>query len=631
MLYISKLEKQESLLIFFLLKEGGMRRLLIASLLLILVANAFTFGTELEEYVVDTRVSEGYSVVEVLTNVNNYVSFRSLLEASGIYLQNRAPFDIQSDVSIRGSRFSQVSFALGGVSFNDIQTGHLNLSLPFTVYDIDSVSIQKSGNSTIYGSDAIGGVINFDISKEIIEGVNIRSYVGGYGLFGSTFSVSKGFGVLGFRLSFDKKRSDGWKFNTDFDQWILNTTFVSKLFGGEFVLFVGHIEKKYGASLFYGTEARESEVGTLGIASFGFGKFKVNLLAKSAIDNYIVNISSPTTQTNNHVKYQSVLSVEDTFDFGNYGSLFVRVEGRGNVIDSKAYTTNGETNLLGNRYDVPFGVVFEYGFSPIDKSSLSIGLRNDIWYLGDRVYGVVTSPSLKGYYYIIDSIKVSGSASRFFRVPTYIELYYYDGIAFGNTNLKPEEGWNYELNLFYFLNEEQSSYLFVSGYWRDALNVIDFADDRSIPGLRFEAQNIRWISGGGVEVGLNFSHNLLEGGLLKVFYSYSKFDSGVPDNYTFRYDKYLEHQANLVIYQNLYGFGIYTLVSFRNRFEGKDANGNLLPYTTYTLINAKVSYELLSGVKLFVEGENLGDVEYEDINKVKMPRRWIWGGIEVKF
>ncbi len=610
-----------------------MGRLLVVSLLLILVANIFdsAFGIELEEYVIDTRVSEGYSVVEVLTNVDSYVSFRSLLEGSGIYLQNRAPFDVQSDVSVRGSRFSQVSFALDGVSFNDIQTGHLNLSLPFTVYDISSVSIQKSGNSTIYGSDAVGGVINFEISKDITEGVNVKTYVGDYGLFGSTFSVSKGFGVVGFRLSFDKKRSDGWRFNTDFDQWVLNTTFVSKLFGGEFTLFVGHIEKRYGASSFYGTEARESEVGTLGIASLGFGKFRINLLAKSSIDNYIVNILSPTTQTNNHVKYQSVLSVENTFDFGEYGLLFAKFETRGNVIDSRAYTTNGETNLLGNRYDVPFGLVVEYGFSPIERSSFSVGVRGDIWYLGDRVYGVIPSPSLKGYYYVSDSVKVSGSASRFFRVPTYTELYYYDGVAFGNTNLKPEEGWNYELSLSYFFNDERSSYLFVSGYWRDALNIIDFADDRSIPGLRFEAQNIRWISGGGVEIGINLNYKILDSGSLRLFYSYSKFDSGVPSNYTFRYDKYLEHQANLVINQNLYGLTIYTLVSLRNRFEGRDLDGNLLPYTTYTLINAKVSYEVLSGVKLFVEGENLGDVEYEDINKVKMPRRWIWGGVEVNF
>ena len=613
-----------------------MKRILMVSLLLISVVNVFALPSDfrLKEYVIDTidtKVSEGYSAVDLSTNVDSHVSISSLLEDSDIYLQNRAPFDVQSDVSIRGSRFSQVSFALNGISFNDIETGHLNLSLPFTVYDISSVSVQKSGNSTIYGSDAVGGVIDFEISKDIVEGFNVKTYAGDYGLFGSTFSVSKGFGILGFRLSFDKKRSDGWRFNTDFDQWILNTTLVSKLFGGEFVLFVGHIEKKYGASSFYGTEARESEIGTLGIASLGFGKFKINLLTKSGIDNYIVNILSPTTQTNNHVKYQSVLSVENTFDFGKYGSLFTKVETRGDVIDSKAYTTNGETNLLGSRYDVPFGVVFEYGFSPVDKSSLSVGIRNDIWYLGNRVYGVIPSPSLKGYYYLNDSVKVSGSASRFFRVPTYTELYYYDGTAFGNTNLKPEEGWNYELNASYFLNEEQSSYLFVSGYWRDALNVIDFADDKSIPGVRYEAQNIRWISGGGVEAGLNFSHNLFDGGLLKIFYSYSKFDSGVPSNYTFRYDKYLEHQANLVVYQNLYGFGIYTLVSFRNRFEGKDANGNLLPYTTYTLINAKVSYELLSGVKLFAEGENLGDVEYEDVSKAKMPRRWVWGGVEVKF
>lgn len=591
------------------------------------------FG-QFEGYVIGTRVgSEEFANVEVIEDVaergvGSSLSF--LLEDAGIYLQNRGVFGVQSDLTIRGSRFSQTSIAISGVVFNDIQSGHLNLSLPLTIYDVGVVGIQKSANSMIYGSDAIGGVVDFRVLEDIEENVKFRLYSGDFGLFGGVFSVSKGFGPVGFRISFDRKRSDGYMFNTDFDNWIVNTTLISKLYGFNTILFLGHLEKDFGASKFYRTEAREKEVVSVGIFKIEKDAFKFNLFYKQALDNYIVNITIPNSQVNNHLKTTLGGSVENVFSFGEFGDLFVKLEGRYNTIDSKANVGGIITNLLGERYDIPLSFIGEYGVYPVDGGAISLGVRSDFWYFGDRVYGSILSPSFKGYYYINESLKVSGNVSRFFRVPTYVELYYYDGVAFGNTNLQPEEGWNYELNLNYFLDSSKKNLVYVSGFWRDSLNVIDFADDKTIPGLRYEATNIRWISGGGIEVGFNFNtYDIFkEDGNIKLFYAYSKFDSGVPLNFTFRYDKYLEHQLNISVLQKLRGFEVYVLGSLRNRFEGKDIDGNLLPYTTYTLINAKVSYEIISGGRIFVEGYNLGNVEYEDISGVKMPGRWVWAGLE---
>lgn len=589
-----------------------------------------------EKYVVDTWVGpEEYANFEVIEEFSSRAmggSIVSGLEESGIYLQNRGLFDVQSDLTIRGSRFNQTSVALNGVVLNDIQSGHLNLSLPVTIFDIDVVTVQKSGNSVMYGSDAIGGVVNFVIFGMPEENVKFKVYSGDYGLFGGVVSVAKGFGPVGLKLSFDRKSSSGYKFNTDFNSWVVNATVVSKIYGIDALAFVGHLEKSFGASMFYRTEARERETVTIYMLNLSKGDFRVNLFHKRSTDNYIVNILNPLSQVNNHIKVSSGLDIQNTFRFGSWGDLFLKFEGRWNAIDSTAEISGTKSNLLGNRYDAPFAIVGEYGIFPTDTLSLSLGSRADFWYLGDRVHGTIISPSFKGYYYALPSLKLSVNANRFFRVPTYVELYYYDGVAFGNTNLLPEEGWNYELNLKYFLNPEKRSFIYLSGFWRDSINVIDFADDKTTPEVRFVATNIRWISGGGVEIGLNLDTTqvLGEKGNVKLFYAYSKFNSGVPENFTFRYDRYLEHQANLAILQNFRGLEAYLLVSFRNRFEGKDAAGNLLPYTTYTLVNAKVSYEVVGGGRIFLEGYNLGDAKYNDIRGVEMPGRWVWAGVEFK-
>ncbi|MFN4244777.1 MAG: TonB-dependent receptor plug domain-containing protein [Brevinematia bacterium] len=588
---------------------------------------------QFEVYVIDNRVtSEEYSVVDVVRDVSSKAIGGDLvfaIEEAGIYLQNRGIFGVQSDLSIRGSRFSQVSVALNGVVLNDIQSGHLNLSLPLTIYDIDSISIQKSGNSTIYGSDAIGGIVDFRLYNIPEENIKFRLYSGDYGLFGGVVSVSKGFGPIGLKFSFDIRKSDGYRFNTDFENWILNSTIISKLWGIDTYIFLGHLEKSYGASRFYGTEAREKEIVQLAILNLTKYDFSINIFYKQGLDNYTVNITNPSSQVNDHKKLTMGIDVQNTFKFSELGNLFLKVEGRWNTIDSKANIGGSTTNLLGQRYDIPFAIVGEYGIYPLEELSLSLGLRSDFWYLGDRVYGTIFSPSFKGFYYILPTLKLSGNINRFFRVPSYTELYYYDGVAFGNTNLSPEEGWNYEISLRYFIDDNKKSSAYLSGFWRDSLNIIDFADDKNIPGIRYEATNIRWISGGGIELGLSLDmKNILEEGSLNIFYAFSKFDSGVPLNFTFRYDKYLEHQINASILQKFYGFEIYLLISFRNRFEGKDIYGNIMPYVNYTLINGRLSYEIVSGGKIFIEGYNLGNVRYEDINKVEMPGRWIIGGFQ---
>ncbi|MCS7299771.1 MAG: TonB-dependent receptor [Spirochaetia bacterium] len=605
--------------------------------LVVILALVFLSGVafgEFESYVIDSAVGgEESSTVELIDKVASRSlggSITSVLEEAGIYLQNRGIFDVQNDLTIRGTRFSQNSVALNGIVLNDIQSGHLSLSLPLTIYDIGFVGIQKSGNATLYGSDTIGGVVDYNIFDLIEENVKFKLYSGDYGLFGGVASISKGFGVVGVRFSFDRKLSSGYKFNTEFDSWTVNSTIISKLYGFDTVIFVGHLEKSYGASKFYGTEAKEKEIVNLITLNLKYETFKVDGFYKSSIDNYVVNILLPSSQVNNHIKSSLGIGVQNVFRFGDFGDLFLRGEIRWNAIDSTANVGGSITNLLGNRYDLPFAVVGEYGVKPLEGLFLAVGLRTDVWSVGDRKYDPILSPSLKGYYYILPSLKFSGNVNRFFRVPTYVELYYYDGVAFGNTNLSPEEGWNYEVNLNYYFDETKKTFLYLSGFWRDSINVIDFADDRNIPGLLFQATNIRWISGGGVELGFNFDTSSLVGdeGNFKLFYAYSKFDSGVPQNFTFRYDKYLEHQANLSLLQKFRGFEGYLLISFRNRFEGKDSKGNLLPYTSYTLINGRISYEVVTGGRIFVEGYNLGNVKYEDINRVEMPGRWIWAGIE---
>ncbi len=72
----------------------------------------------------------------------------------------RGPMGAQSDIVLRGGTFQQVLVIIDGIRINDPNTGHFNSYIPVAPAEIDRVEILKGASSAIYGSEAVGGVIN---------------------------------------------------------------------------------------------------------------------------------------------------------------------------------------------------------------------------------------------------------------------------------------------------------------------------------------------------------------------------------------------------------------------------------------------------------------------------------------
>ncbi|HEX8461036.1 MAG TPA: TonB-dependent receptor plug domain-containing protein, partial [Segetibacter sp.] len=77
----------------------------------------------------------------------------------GIEVQARGPMGAQSDIVLRGGTFQQVLVIVDGIRINDPNTGHFNSYIPIAPGEIDRIEILKGASSAIYGSEAVGGVI----------------------------------------------------------------------------------------------------------------------------------------------------------------------------------------------------------------------------------------------------------------------------------------------------------------------------------------------------------------------------------------------------------------------------------------------------------------------------------------
>jgi iron complex outermembrane receptor protein len=102
--------------------------------------------------------------VDTLPVGGSPVSYRNWVDVleqdPSLDVQQRAP-GTSADLSIRGSTFGETLILVNGLRLNDMQTGHNNLDIPFPFEAVQRVEVLKGAGSTMYGSDAMGGAVNF--------------------------------------------------------------------------------------------------------------------------------------------------------------------------------------------------------------------------------------------------------------------------------------------------------------------------------------------------------------------------------------------------------------------------------------------------------------------------------------
>ena len=85
--------------------------------------------------------------------------------AVGVDVRQRGGFGIQTDISIDGGTFDQITLLLNGVNITSPHTGHLSADFPISLSDIERIEILEGAASRVYGASAFGGAINVVTKK----------------------------------------------------------------------------------------------------------------------------------------------------------------------------------------------------------------------------------------------------------------------------------------------------------------------------------------------------------------------------------------------------------------------------------------------------------------------------------
>jgi len=232
-----------------------------------------------------------------------------LRDDASVDLEQRGGGGVQTDVTIRGGSFEQVLVLLNGLRINDVETSHFNLDLPVPMETIDTVNVLHGAGSTLYGSDAVSGVVDFETAKPR-DGSLLRLRAGG-GTHGedddATVASWSGKIAGGKNLSEvvggGREFSDGFIADRDYrsEDASSETRFQSPL-GSSDVLLAGS-DRRFGANQFYGNyDSWERTKGWFSAINQQIDdKTQASLAYRRHSDIFVLLRDDPAVYKNQHV------------------------------------------------------------------------------------------------------------------------------------------------------------------------------------------------------------------------------------------------------------------------------------------------------------------------------------------
>ena len=487
----------------------------------------------------------------------------------------------------------------------------------------ERVEVLRGPASLLYGSNAMGGVVN--IVTRSMESSGSRAYInlgaGWWGTLQGEAGYSLRQGKWHLTASGQYSRSDNHRPNMGFEQY------------GGFARLQYDINRNWSvfadADLTHfnaswpGTESapmlEADQWITRGAVAVGienhygqtsgrlslydnFGRHKINDGYNALTGRPQLRLFRSTDALMGVSWYQSAMlwrgsRITVGFDYQNiYGHAYYTNRHTGEVMETQNKQSGEERNHeLAGYVDVRQDL--------LSWLTAEAGVRYDHHTVAGSQWipqaGIVVRPLQSG--------ELKLMVSKGFRNPTMREMYLYPP---SNTDLKPERMWSYELSWKQRLLQGQLQYG-VNLFCINADNIIQTVNRKNV--------NTGELKNTGVEIDLHYRI----GRHWQVGTNHSWLDMRHPVVSAPKYKGYLGMTMHCGRWSGSAGLtqvcGLYTAI------------GNGETTEDFTLLHATVGYALCGYVSLWVRGENLLAQKYEYIAGMPMPRATFMGGVNVEW
>ncbi|NWK96421.1 TonB-dependent receptor [Sphingobium lactosutens] len=567
-----------------------------------------------------------------------------LRDVPGIAVSRIGAMGGQTQVRLRGSESNHVLVLIDGIEAADPYYGEYDFG---TLIADPAVRIEvlRGQQSSLYGSDAIGGVINYiTLSGREAPGISARAEGGSFGTFNGAARVAGASDAIDYALSASYYDTDGYPTarggNRDIGSQSLGASGKLNWTPTDTLKLTGVLRysltkadtnnSEYDpASPLFGYTVDSPGVRYRNEALYGLLSAQL-----TALDGRWINTLSGQFADTTRKGYASY-----GFDYGDKGRRYKgsftssltlgteavthRITGAVDV-ERESFRNLSSFAFMGKRHTDNLGIVGQY---ELTAGALSLG--GSLRYDENNRFDDTTTWRVQGSYLLPTGTRIRAAYGTGLKNPGYYELYgYMDGTYIGNPNLKPEKSEGWEAGL----EQSVGGWATIGATWFDSTlkdeiytsypapdfiatpanrdtkskqhGIEAFVSAQPLPQLRFDLA-YTWL-------------NAKEDGVREIRRprhvasfntTVSTADQRLSGTLTIRYNGRMTDTA-------------YTDPSY-------------IPITVsmqeYVLVNLSLDYKLSRNIALFGRIENLADEEYEEVFSFATAGRAAYGGVRLTF
>ena len=573
---------------------------------------------------------------------------------ASVDVRQRGPIGAQTDISIRGGNYEQITILLNGINICDPQTGHNAFDFPVDISEIERIEVLEGPAGRVYGTSSLLGAINIVTRPRPTSSVSAHIEGGSYGYLSAGARANVASGKWNNQLSGSYSRSDGYQrnsaggLNSDYSG---GKAFYQGTYDDDIVSVSWHAglsTKDFGSNTFYGAKWDDQFEHTL--------KTYTALQAETKKGSF--HLKPSIYWNHSYDRFELFRDAAEKYPFNyhrtdifgvNLNGYFDWILGR-TAVGAELRNEDLLSGNLGEPLDNPHHIsgtdrYYDHGINRTNISfvvehnillrrfTLSAGLvavKNSWNGMNMKVY-----PGIDASYRIGDSFKIFANYNTSLRMPSVTELYYSVGGHVADKNLEPEEISSVEAGVKYADHGITTQASVYHNNWKNMIDWIRNTADG--PDSPWQSVNFTEVKATGfqAQLTLNFRQIVPTQRILKSFnasYNYLFQDKDIDSSVESKYSlEYLRHKlvANLQL-------NIVSRLDLGINFRWQDCrgiytdfDGTVKEYSPYSVVDARLSWTAPK-YKLYLEANNIFDKNYIDYGCVPQPGTWLIAGLSVE-
>ena len=527
-------------------------------------------------------------------------------------------------IFMRGSEGCNVLIMIDGIRIGDPSSTDSRFDLSLIKTDsVERIEIVRGSMSSLYGSEASGGVINIITKKAKGNSVALKFTGGMYNSFSQSVAVSEigekgtflfsGAHYTSGGISTEKDMAGAGNFDDDStEQYSASCKMTGEIWDKTLFMFtMNYTDKNMDLDGFAGDDTDDKASNRLFATA---GEFRHSPFAWW---DYRAGVSFMSLGRIYEFPPDSTATYDSSMLHGQFLNRFtVPVIG----------TLSFGAETINESADTSYAYSSSYTFLDKSATTLSVYIHdayslNDILFLnaGTRLdnhseFGNHYTWDVSGAFIVpFTGTKIRGSAGSAFRAPNLYQLY---DTIYGNTDLKPETSLVFDAGLYQGIAFYDNAAAFEITYFHQTY--------RDMIGFTSVYDNID----GEIKIqGIEFTTSLKISNIVSLSYAYTYLDF-IENAGEQHFIKRPGHKHSAILdLTPVAGLGI----NLTYNYTGSRYGTQTIKLDPYHKVDANVRYAFNEMLTVTVRGENLTDADYMDTYGYNTYGRSFFGGVELTF